>query len=90
MVAAFRDPRTGAITTGPTHACCWPPDACELCDMDPDSFFDSEGFLCGDKFLTREEAYALVGVTQSEQIQPAPAHVGTQPDSCLSDLCRGI
>jgi hypothetical protein len=68
MVAAFRDPRTGAITTGPTHACCWPPDAARLCDMDPEAFLASEGFLDGDRFLTRCEALSLTGISRSEQL----------------------
>lgn len=67
MIPAFRSPISGAVTTGSNHFEAFASSDVPGIDAIPEeSFLESEGWLDGDRFLTREEALAERGYSRVE------------------------
>ena len=72
MLAAFKHPITGTITAGDTHDACWPNgDETLLDSLSPDALWESQGFLHGGRFISRDEAYALGETARHDNEKPS-------------------
>lgn len=68
MEAAFRSPRTGRITTGPTHADAFWANDVAMNEITEDQLLDGEGFWDGKRFWSRAETNEAFGFSTVEEM----------------------
>lgn len=74
LVAAFRNPRTGEVTTGENHAIAFYRSSIKcVYELSERDFLASEGFSKpdGSHFMTRAQTNARFGISMSEQLAGA-------------------